>query len=284
MIELNRVYHIDNLKLLKQIPDSSIDLVYIDPPFSTGRVFKTKVGELAYEDKYTLDELIEFLIPRIKEIHRILKDTGSFYLHGDYRFIPYLRVECDKIFGVDNFRNEIIWDKGFRGTEQKEFYQHAHDTILYYTKSNNYIWNAVYCEYADKNMSRYNKTDENGEKYALIKRRRKDGSVYYGKTYPKSDGKKADDVFRDIKTFASTSKERTGYPTQKPKALLERMLKASLPYSEATNTHSGIVADFFAGSGTTLEVAKGLGVSYIGCDNSKVAIKYINNRLQDIVV
>jgi DNA modification methylase len=280
LIKLNKVYNIDNLELMQKIEDNSIDVIYIDPPFSTGRTFKTSNNETAYEDKYSLEQLLSMLELRIKEINRILKTTGSFYIHGDYRFIPYVRIMCDKIFGIDNFRNEIIWDKGFRGTEQKVFFQHSHDTLLFYTKSNVFVWNDVNCEYADKNLSRYNKIDEDGKKYALIKRTKSDGTVYYGKTYPNINGKKADDVFRDIKTFASTSKERTGYPTQKPKALIERLLRASLPYDKITNTYNGIVADFFAGSGTTLEVAKELGVNYIGCDNSNIAIKYIYNRLE----
>jgi SAM-dependent methyltransferase len=176
----------------------------------------------------------------------------------------------DKIFGYNNFLAEIVWNKGFRGTEQKENYQHAHDTILVYNKNKKYIWNDQFQEYADTDMKRYNKTDENG-KYALIKRRRTDGTVYYGKTYPKPEGKRINDVI-DIPVMASTSSERLGYPTQKPEALLERIIKAS------SNT-GDVVADFFCGGGTTPAVAQRLGRRWIASDISRIAVEVTKGRI-----
>jgi DNA modification methylase len=254
------------------LPDNYIDLIYCDILYNTGKKFKD------YDDQLgTAQQAVEWYKPRLIEMKRVLKETGSIYLHMDYRLIHYLKIEMDIIFGLNNFRNEIIWDKGFRGTEQKEFYQHSHDSILFYTKNDSYIWNKVFCEYADKNMSRYNKIDEEGNRYALIKRKRKDGSVYYGKTYPQSEGKKADDVFRDIKTFSSTTKERVGYDTQKPKALLKRIIKAS-------SNEGDLVADFFMGSGTTGEVALELGRKFIGCDIGERACEITKERLDKIVI
>lgn len=262
MIEVNKTYCIDNLELLKQIDDESIDLVYIDPPFSTGKVFKTKNGELAYKDKFTLDELLNMLEPRLAEIYRILKPTGSFYIHGDCRFIPYVRIICDKIFGINNFRNEIIWCYHGASNDTNNFLK-KHDNILKYSKSDNYIFNP------DNIRVPYNK-----ETIARYKR----GKPGRGnKTELNFLGKIPEDWWEF--SIIKNQPEKTGYPTQKPKELLERILKASLPYNQETNTYCGIVLDCFAGSGTTLEVAQQLGVYYIGCDNSEIAIKYINNRL-----
>lgn len=270
ILELNTIYNIDNLELLKGIPDGFIDLVYIDPPFSTGRTFKTKDNEIAYEDKYTLQELLDILKPRIQEIHRILKGTGSFYIHGDYRFIPYVRVMCDEIFGIQNFRREIIWNYGLGNANCKTDILEKHDTILKYSKTNIYVFNLIRGEVTPQMKAKYCHEDEQG-KYMIS----------YGKKYYLKGGKPIEDVWSDIPTISATSGERIGYPTQKPKALLERILKMSLPYNKVTNTYNGIVADFFAGSGTTLEEAKELGVNYIGCDKSEVACKYINKRLNN---
>ena len=269
-IKLNKIYCMDNLKLLKQMADESVDLIYCDILYNTGKKFKD------YDDKLgTPQEAMEWYRPRLVEMKRILKNTGSIYLQCDYRLVHYLKVEMDNIFGLNNFRNDIIWDKGFRGTERKTFYQYSHDNILFYTKSDNYIWNSIKTNYADRDMKRYNKIDDEGKMYALIKRKRTDGSVYYGKTYPNEKGKKADDVIRDIKTFSSTSKERVGYDTQKPKKLSELIIKAS-------SNKNDVIGDFFCGSGTSLVVAKELGRRYIGCDINPRAVEITNKRLKNI--
>ena len=269
-VELNKVYCMDNLELLKQIDDNSVDLIYCDILYNTGKKFKD------YNDKLgTPQQAIEWYKPRLIEIKRVLKNTGSVYLQCDYRLVHYLKVEMDNIFGINNFKNEIIWDKGFRGTECKEFYQHSHDNILLYTKSKNYTWNNVEIPYTDKSIKRYNKIDEEGRRYALIKRKRTDGTAYYGKTYLNELGKKIDDVIRNVKTFASNSKERIGYDTQKPKKLINIII-------EASSNKGDVVADFFCGSGTSLVVAKELGRKYIGCDIKQRAVDITNKRLEDV--
>lgn len=271
IVEVNKVYQMDNLELLKQMKDESVDLIYCDILYGTGRDF----GD--YQDiKADKSEIFDFYNERVNEMYRVLSDNGSIYLQMDDRINHWVREIMDDVFGYDNFQNELIWDKGFRGTERKIGYQQSHDHILYYTKSKNFTWNNIYCEYADKSMSRYNKTDDSGEKYALIKRNRSDGTSYYGKSYPNKKGKKADDVFRDIKTMASTSKERTGYNTQKPKVLLERIIKAS-------SNRGNIVADFFCGSGTTGVVANELGRNYIMCDIGEKAVEVSNERLSNVM-
>lgn len=188
----------------------------------------------------------------------------------------------DQVFGlgaaIDNnapgFRGEIIWDKGFRGTESKNIFQRTHDTIFWYSKSSEWIWNQIFEEYKDKKMSRYNKVDEDGRRYALIKRTRTDGTVYYGKTYFNEEGKKIEDViFEPI--MASTDSERTDYPTQKPEDLIERFIKAS-------SSPGDIVFDGFIGSGTTLAVAMKLGRKFIGADINLGAIQTTTKRLINV--
>jgi site-specific DNA-methyltransferase (adenine-specific)/adenine-specific DNA-methyltransferase len=190
----------------------------------------------------------------------------------------------DEVFGegsigedkkASGFRAEIIWDKGFRGTESKNIYQRTHDVIFWYSKSGDWIWNQQYEEYNDKKMGRYNQTEKDGRRYALIKRVRTDGTVYYGKTYFNLEGKKIEDIiFEPI--LASTDTERNDYPTQKPEDLLERFIKAS-------SNEGDLVLDCFVGSGTSIAVAERLGRRWIGCDINKGAIITTTERLNKII-
>ena len=181
----------------------------------------------------------------------------------------YLKTLMDCIFGEDNFRNEIVWNKGYRGTARKNRYQQEHDIILFYASKNSKIWNKQTVSYKDKTLGRYNKVDEEGKRYALIKRRKTDGTVYYGKCYPQ--GKLIGDVIT-IPTMASTDKERTGYPTQKPLALLDRFIKAS-------SNEGDIVLDPFCGCATTCVASEMLDRKWIGIDISFKAYELVNERL-----
>ena len=231
-METNKVYCMDNLELLKQLSSNSIDLIYCDVLYNTGRKFED------YDDNLgTPEEAIEWYKPRLIEMKRILKDTGSIYLQMDYRLVHYMKVYMDELFGIKNFRNEIVWKYGLGGSGNKEFAK-KHDNILFYSKSNSYIFNIQY-ENATSNRLK-------------------------GKT------KKMTDVW-DIPTLNNMAKERTGYNTQKPKELLERIIKAS-------SNEGDIVADFFCGSGTSLVVAKELGRNYIGCDINPKAIEITKKR------
>lgn len=235
-MELNKVYNMDNLELLKQLPGNSIDLIYCDILYNTGKKFKD------YDDNLgTAEEAIEWYKPRLIEMKRVLKDTGSIYLQMDYRLVHYMKVYMDELFGIKNFRNEIVWKYGLGGSGNREFAK-KHDNILFYSKSNGYIFNIQY---------------ENATSNRL-----------------KGQTKKMTDVW-DIPTLNNMAKERIGYNTQKPKALLERIIKAS-------SNEGDIVADFFCGSGTSLVVAKELGRNYIGCDINPKAIEITNNRLMEI--
>ena len=235
-MELNKVYNMDNLELLKQLPSNSIDLIYCDILYNTGKKFKD------YDDNLgTPEEAIEWYTPRLIEMKRVLKDTGSIYLQMDYRLVHYMKVYMDELFGIKNFRNEIVWKYGLGGSGNREFAK-KHDNILFYSKSNGYIFNIQY-ENATSNRLK-------------------------GKT------KKMTDVW-DIPTLNNMAKERTGYNTQKPKELLERIIKAS-------SNEGDVVADFFCGSGTSLVVAKELGRNYIGCDINPKAIEITKKRLEEV--
>ncbi|OWP53660.1 Modification methylase MjaV [Candidatus Micrarchaeum sp.] len=275
--EPNKLYWGDNLHIMRTLRSESIDLIYIDPPFFSSRnynmIFQDQNEVMTFEDIWDggLPTYQIWLNARLIEMKRLLKPTGSIYVHLDWHAVHYVKIEMDKIFGYDRFLNEIIWYHGFRGTEAKAQYQRAHQTVLVYTKSNNYYWNQQYQSYKDPDMKRYNKTDEKGERYALIKRRHTDGSIYYGKTYPKKDGKRINDVI-EMPILASTNKERVGYDTQKPEALIELLLRTSCP-------PNGIVADFFCGGGTTPAVAQRLGRHWIASDISRIAVEVTKGRI-----
>jgi len=282
-----------NGPLRKEIEaQGGLKLIYIDPPFDVGADFSMdiKIGdgedeesftkkpsvieEIAYRDTWGkgADSFIAMIYERLKLMHDLLAEDGSIYVHCDYRVSSHIRLVLDEIFGKDNFINEIIWDKGFRGTESKRNFQKSHETIFYYVKSERFIWNQQGQPYKDENLGRYNKIDEFGKKYALIKRVKTDGTIYYGKTYPKEQGKNINDVIGHVSTMASTDRERLDYPTQKPEDLIEILINTS-------SNESDLVADFFCGSGTTLAVAEKLGRKWIGSDLGKFGIHTSRKRL-----
>lgn len=296
---LNKIYWGDNLQVMSHLMKDyrgKVNLIYIDPPFDSKADYKKKIKlkgeevsndqsafeEKQYGDIWTNDEYLQFMYERLILCRELLSPCGSLYLHCDYHKSHQIRMLLDEVFGVGamlnpnghGFRAEIIWDKGFRGTESKNIYQRTHDTIFWYSKTSEWIWNQQYEEYKDAKMSRYNQVDENGKRYALIKRVRTDGSVYYGKCYFNEAGKKIEDViFEPI--MASTDKERTDYPTQKPEALLERIIKAS-------SNPGDIVFDCFMGSGTTQAVAMKLGRRFIGADINLGAVQTTTKRLINV--
>jgi len=248
------IYEKDNLELMATMESETIDLIYCDILYGTGKDF------MDYKDLYPMKEIIyKHYEPRIKEMHRILKNTGSIYLQMDYRIVHWVRCILDDAFGYGNFRNEIIWHyKSMSNT--KRFFPRKHDNILFYTKSDKYIFNhdddSVRIPYSE----------------ATLKRSRTKAGFNNDKpNYLKSDTYLIEDVWNDI----SFLKNNVIYNTQKPKTLLERIIKVG--------TNEGdIVADFFCGSGTTLVVAKELDRQYIGCDINPKAIEIANNRLNKI--
>ena len=187
-MEVNKVYNMDNLELLKQLQSESVDLIYCDILYNTGKKFKDYNDNLG-----TPQQAMEWYKPRLMEMKRVLKDNGSIYLQCDYRLTHYLKIEMDNIFGINNFRNEIIWKYGLGGSGNRTFSK-KHDNILFYSKNKAYTFNI-----------QYEKATSNKLKGQL---------------------KKMTDVW-DIPNINNMSKERVGYDTQKPKTILEIIINTS---------------------------------------------------------
>ena len=258
----------DNLELLKSQPDESVDLIYCDILYGTGRNF----GD--YQDlKPIRSEIEAHYLPRLKEMHRVLKSTGSIYLQMDTKINHWLRCIMDDIFGYGNFRNQIVWTYKGRINATKKF-DEKHDLILFYSKSLNYKFDlsSVLVPYGERALKEYRHKDENGGMYAKVTKRNKDGMKEY-RAYIK-DGVKPNDVW-DIPAIFRSSIEKCNYETQKPKALIERIIKAS-------SKEGDLVADFYLGSGTTAVVCKELNRNFIGCDINPKAIEVTKNRLRDV--
>ena len=241
----------DNLELMKTIESNTIDLIYCDILYGTGRNF----GD--YQDlKPIRSEIESHYIPRIKEMHRILKPTGSIYLQMDTKINHWIRCIMDDVFGYESFLNEIIW-KYKTGGASKKYFPRKHDNILAYSKSKDYTFNKL----LDKNYTKHKygfsnletKEDENG--------------FYYLTTM--SDVWEIP-IIRTVKDKIDL--ESVGYATQKPSALIERIIKAS-------SNEGDLVADFYLGSGTTAEVCKDLNRNFIGCDINPRAIEITKNRI-----
>ncbi|KKN47260.1 hypothetical protein LCGC14_0664810 [marine sediment metagenome] len=266
LIEINKIYLGDNLKIIRKCPNNSINLIYLDPPFFTQS--KRKLKQYSYDDKWdSLKDYLMFMNLRLKELYRVLNSTGSFYLHCNYRASHYLKMLCDKIFGYNNFRNEIVWHYRSWTTSNKIF-QKMHDNILFYTKSKDYTFNIPYEPYITKGRSKYLKMSKKGGGIKPNKSKlRKD---YFG------DEIKMHDVW-DIPIIVSNEKERLGYPTQKPEKLLNIIVNAS-------SNEGDIILDSFCGSGTTCVSAAKLNRKFIGIDSNPDAVKLTKERLKMPVI
>jgi len=272
----NTIYFGDNLTFLRQMPSESIDLIYIDAPFNTGRAqgrtrvktvraedgegdrtgfggesYKTiTLGHSAYADDF--DDFQAFLEPRLQEAYRLLKPNGSLYFHIDYREAHYCKILLDGIFGRDNFLNEIIWAYDYGGRSKKRW-PAKHDTIFLYVKD----------------PEHYTFNWEEVERIPYMA----PGLVSEEK---RQRGKFPTDVWWHT-IVATNGKEKTGYPTQKPLGVLRRILQASANPGD-------VVLDFFAGSGTTGEAALERGCSFILMDNNPEALRVMRERFDGVAV
>lgn len=269
---MRRVIFGDNLVILAGFPDSSVDLVYIDPPFNTGRTqartqlrtvrsdngdrvgFKgaryetVKIARRSFVD--TFDDFLAFLEPRLNEAYRVLSPTGTMYFHIDYREVHYCKILLDQIFGRDCFLNEIIWAYDY-GARTNKRWPAKHDNILVYVKDPaNYVFNS---------------DDVDREPYMAP------GLVGPEKA---ARGKLPTDVWWHT-IVSPTGHEKTGYPTQKPLGVLRRVLKAS-------SNPGDVVLDFFAGSGTTGAAAYELGRDFILIDNNEEALVAMAKRFSNM--
>ncbi len=226
------IHHGDCLTVMTAMPPETVDLIYADPPFGPGAPFADCWEGTSVED------FVEWMRPRVVAMRRLLNPSGSFYLHCDPSTSHYLKVMMDTIFGQDQFQNEIVWSYGLGGSSWKRF-SRKHDVILFYTRSENWFFN---------------------KPMVPAKSQRLKGKL-----------KGATDVWA-IPSINNMARERTGYPTQKPLALLERIIRAS-------SNPDDVVLDPFCGSGTTLVAAQQLGRRWIGIDQSPEAVAVATRRL-----
>jgi DNA modification methylase len=248
----------DNMELMKTIESSTIDLIYCDILYGTGRKFKD------YQDlKPNRVEIENHYIPRLKEMHRILKPTGSIYLQMDTRINHWMRILMDDVFGYDRMLNEIVVCIS-KGNQTNKHFAKRHDILLYYTKSKDWVYNLDAVSKENPEYKRYKYQDENGM-YRWHIESIKDYKMYLKK-------QNINDVWNDVGIVQGNSIENTGYSTQKPKALIERIIKAS-------SNEGDLVADFYAGSFTTAEVCKELNRNFIGCDINALALEISKQRL-----
>ena len=268
---MNQLFQGDNLEILHNMPGGSVDLICTDPPFNTGKDWG------AFDDRWEggLDEYLKFMEARVVEMRRVLKDTGSLYLHCDPTASHYLKVMLDGVFGIKQFRNEIVWKRHHgQSNNVKKAYSKEHDVILFYTKSNDFVFNPQYQRLSESTIRRYDKVDKDGRRYQInsVSKRRKKKSLSY---FDDTKGVAVNSLWIESNfNLNSVAKERLDYPTQKPVALYERMIKAS------SNQHD-IVLDPFAGSGTTLDAAHTLGRHWIGIDVGDEAIETIQERMRN---
>jgi DNA modification methylase len=323
-IDTRVVYCGDNLEVLRQIPEGAVDLIYIDPPFYSGRNYEILWGESwerrAFEDRHeSIGEYVRFMEERCFHLHRVLRETGTFYLHCDWHACHPLKIMLDRIFGENRFLNEIVWKRSDAKSDVGQgakHYPRMHDTILVYTKGEEYTFNPEYRPLPETTVAkwyrhveegtgrRYNKADVTGPggeakgcpvyewkgitrawRYtkANMERLEKDGRLVYSKSgmvYQKryldeSKGVLVGSWWDDIDMLRGIHRkgERLGYPTQKPLALLERILRTS-------SNPGDVVLDAFCGCGTTLEAAESLGRRWIGIDFSPTACKIMATRLE----
>jgi len=246
----------DNLDLMAEIGDNTVDLIYCDILYGTGRKFAD------YQDLKPKREIIEeHYIPRIKEMHRILKDTSSIYLQMDTKINHWMRCIMDDIFGYDKFLNEIIWCYKQRENPNKKGFNQKHDNILFYTKTKDFKFNQIFEEYNPDYLKKNFRKGVDGR----MQRKQPNGKGgYYIQYLDESKGQPVRDWW-EITPLTGKGGEMVGYDTQKPKILIERIIKAS-------SNEGDLVADFYAGSFTTAEVCKDLNRKFIGCDISEKAV------------
>lgn len=261
-----------------------VDLIYIDPPFDSKADYRTKINlpgadieqkptvieQFAYADTWKDGTIsyLKMLYPRLILMRELLSDKGSIYVHIDWHVGHYVKVLMDDVFGKNNFLNDIVWCYT-GGTDATGYYPRKHDDILFYSVSDDYIFKGDYMPFAENTMKRFNKIDSDGRRYK--ENSLSDGRVY--RTYMKEEGKLVPDYW-NIPIVNKTYTESVNYATQKPEALLERIIKAS-------SNEGDLVCDFFGGSGTTAAVAERLGRRWITTDIGKPATLVMRKRFID---
>jgi len=312
----NKIFWGDNLQVMSHLLKDfrgKVNLVYIDPPFDSKADYKKKIElkgqsisndqntfeEKQYTDIWNNDEYLQFMYERLILLRELLAEDGSIYLHCDYRKSHYLRCILEEVFGVGNIRGEICWKRSpFAGSSKARAnrYPTNHDSILFYTKSDEYKFKHDYSDYSEDYLTRFKNPDNDPrgayritslktystETFERLKAEGrlvapiKEGANWSYRQYlSESKGIQADDIWTDLNLDNPMSNDRTGYPTQKPKSLLKRIINCS-------SNEGDLVFDCFMGSGTTQAAAMELGRRFIGADINLGAVQITTKRLLGI--
>lgn len=298
-------------KMKQYIPSESIDLIYMDPPFFSGRnyeiIWNDGTEVRSFEDKEfykrvcgncekkmpheyiqcpycgaskndakevrmnDIESYIEWLKVRLLECHRVLKSTGSIYVHLDWHAVHYVKIVMDDIFGYSNFINEIVWQYPQSIKRSTKKFLQDHDTILYYSKTTDYVFNQQTKPYTNNQLKRFKHIDDNG-KYYCDTRRDKNNNKKRVKVYLTKEGTPIDSVWYFNRVQGN---EKLGYPTQKPEALLERIINTS-------SNPGNLILDPFCGCGTSISVSQKIGRRWIGIDVSPTSCDIMIDRVRKI--
>jgi site-specific DNA-methyltransferase (adenine-specific) len=277
-MEINKIIHGNCVEKLKEIEADKVDLIYFDPPFFTQRrhslTNKNNTKTYNFDDKFdSLDDYLLLIESVLEQSKRVLKNTGSVFLHCDKTASHNIRLVLDKVFGRENFQSEIIWSYK-RWSNAKKGLLNSHQIILFYSKTTDFKFNTIYKDYsATTNLDQILQDREKNENGKSVYKRDEKGTPILGK---EKKGVPLSDVW-EIPYLNPKAKERCGYPTQKPTLLLNQIINI------ATNT-GDLVLDPFCGSGTTCVSAKSLKRNYIGIDISIDAVELANSRLEEMII
>jgi site-specific DNA-methyltransferase (adenine-specific) len=276
--------HGDALSLGQHVAARSVQLAYLDPPFGVGTSFGARAraggwranGRVAYEDRWpSMAAYLAWLEPRLAVVRELLAADGTMWLHLDHRAVHAAKVACDRVFGAEAFLGEIIWVPGNGARGARRGPGVTHQTLLLYAGGRDFVWNgrdpSLREPFAATSLAmHFNATDEQGRRY---RERTLGGRTY---RYYADEGRALGSVWSDCPAMIANTplrREATGYPTQKPLKLLDRIVRAS-------SREGGLVADPFCGSGTTLVAAARLGRRFAGCDRGELAIATTGERLR----
>ena len=273
----NDVIQGDCLIIMKQFEDNCADMIYLDPPFFTQDkqtlASRKNNKEYSFEDTWeNIEEYLKYMKERLSECRRVLKNTGSIFVHCDRNASHYLKILMDQIFGIHNFQSEIVWSYK-RWSNGKKGLLNNHQVILFYSKTSEFKFNQIYVDYSETtNVDQILQDRVRNEQGKAIYKLDEKGNSVIGKS---KKGVPLSDVW-EIPYLNPKAKERVGYPTQKPIILLEQMIKL-------VTDEGDLVIDPFMGSGTTIVAAKMLNRKYIGIDKSEEAVKLANSRLVELI-
>ena len=277
-MKINRIIHGNCIDKLKEIKSNQVDLIYFDPPFFTQKKHsltnRDNSKTFEFDDKYdSLDEYLKLIENTLIESQRLLKKTGSVFLHCDKTASHNIRTILDKIFGKENFQSEIIWSYK-RWSNSKKGLLNSHQIIFFYSKTLDFKFNTLYTDYASTtNLDQILQDRERNKNGKSVYKRDVNGNVVIGK---EKKGVPLSDVW-EIPYLNPKAKERTGYPTQKPVLLLNQILNIATEEGD-------LVLDPFCGSGTTCVSAKFLKRNFIGIDKSIDAVNLANTRLEEMII